>query len=425
MPKKTAQQKSSKNRAKSSQRPQTAGRAARKIAPTIAKAKMGDNLASHVAQYIRSLREDTLPPSIRLPSFGYSSGYTRRRTFFRSQLTAGAAVEASCLVNPYIAAFTDHQYREVYTAGTPAVLGSNYVPGVLINSSTTPSGSLPTDSSFTALSPTGGVLPTTGAVGYNAYVRVRGVHIRVLYTGTELNMGGEIIAFHNSGEFPLAINKAAAADGSASWTQPFTTNAEIQASAELASVHRLGRSFEFVWRPRSVDFKNVQSFVGTAENNGTVAQSNTYVAPSGYLPNTIVPGAAPKGWLTGFKILPASGTAATSLNYMVEVMVDADVSVYSSRSSGEALGGTYLPSTEIPQSHPLLESAITNALSSLHATRSAKSIPHNQSNLAIRSRANTASSLVQAEAFASNLAKGALTQLGADALNSAFHSLVA
>jgi hypothetical protein len=370
--------------------------------------------AAHTAQYIRSLRTDAYVPGLTLPAGLFGQAYAQLRTFYRGSLVSGADLSASVVINPYLAAFTDQFRYEVYNTGT---LGTNICYPIMTNNATTPAGSLPNPSNYTVLSPASGSYWATSATNsYAAFVRIKGCHVRVLYTGTELNMGGEIVAFHNAHQAPLLINAAVAADGTANWASGFTSDANLFAAAEMSSIHRLGRSFEFVWRPRDLGFQRVESTVGSVAV-ATVTENNTNIANQGYLPNAVVPGNADRGWVTGFKLFPAAGSTGSAIPYVVEVNIDSDIIIQTEKSSGPYIGVSMLAGNIEPHHDPIMEAHLQNSLNHLRKARTVRTIPHNSTNLALPQGTLGHRALLQGEAYAKSAFSGAVAQLGASAMS--------
>ncbi len=340
-------------------------------------------LAGHVARYIDSLFSDHLCDALELPVSGFSHRYTPFSMSSRGTLTAGSTITNAFLgFNPYHSVFGDIRFAKSNSSAAEIVV---YVPSVFINTGTNTNGACPSGGAQEGVS-LNGRWASSAAEPYEADVRIHGVRVRINYFGTELNKGGLISAIHNpmnkSILYQDEANNTADTNGSLS---SLTAPSSIQYATDMAQTAHLGDSFEFVWRPENLDFKNVQNFYGTTGAHATAASGNAVMDARRILPdNEEATASCPAGWVGGVLIQPATATANTAIPYQfdIEVIGDFRVSKMDSASAGN-IAYPVVAGTKTPIEDPVLTAHARNALAHLHAARSARVTHPKTKNLAI------------------------------------------
>ncbi len=356
-------------------------------------------------RYYRSILLDRPMSGVDLPSYGYTGRYSTINVQARTTLTAGLGVEASCLVNPYML-FTDEFWYERYAG---SVAQWQYVPSIIVNSSTTDSGKLPNSTGavgakqFTQLFPTN-CFSSDSTLGYTAKVRPKYVHFKLVYTGTELNKGGMVQFIHNPQQLSMLNYPDVGGTLDPNFGSSITSAAVLSGDFENVTIHHIGEGLEFTWRPRDHQFKNVTSRAPASNVTGVAGSNTQNTHVDEYLADPENARAVtPLGWTTGFRLQPATGTAATALPYELEISAELDVFVMRS----DNLNASYLQTggTKVGVSHPVHEAVLSNITAALHAKRSARAVPHH------------ASILGMAESEATSVLKGAAESFGASIMS--------
>ncbi len=340
-------------------------------------------LAGNVARYIESLFRDRLCDALELPTMGFTHRYMPMSYSTRFSLTAGTTIaNAAVGMNPYHAVFGTVDYDKPNSAAGEINV---FVPTLFTNTSANTNGSIPNGAEQAGVV-LNGQFSSTSAEPYEADVRVHGVRFRINYYGTELNKGGLIYAIHNSANKSLLCqfetDNSAATNGSlSSWTNVLS----LSNATDLCQTANLSDSFEFVWRPQHLNFERVQSHYAAIGAHATVASGNTELAAHDILPTvTDITRPCPRGWVTGFVIVPATATAATAIPYSVDVEMICDVRLSRMDSATAAnVGYSVLTGVKTPVEDPVLTAHCHNALAHLHASRQARAIPSRQRNLSV------------------------------------------
>jgi hypothetical protein len=401
---------------KNQRRVQAAEGALRKMAltpalvrKTVKKAKSRKQLTDSEL-YVISAIHDRLLMGLVLPSSQICRPYVQRRFFFRSQLTSGATNPcASVVVNPWLAWATNLYYVRTTNDADQA----QFIPTAYTSNTATVDQSFPDSAAnhYTALTSFDQYIATS-AEGYAGKVRPHGVLFRVIYVGTEQNMGGMIHCVHNPQQLSLCYSDDTTTGAVANFKSTFASTAQLDFAQDAVSTHRIGRTFEFVWRPPTGEFVDVETMLDQPKVSiATLNAQNTQIVQKGYLPDDGAKGApAPLGWSTGFMLQPATGTAAAALNYYVEIEYVCDLDIVASDSATSAwIGNSVSHGTIRPHSHPQQEAHIRNGLSAVHHARSTHKISAGAVNMDIRGNPLTK----QFEAYAGNLASGAMQEIGA------------
>lgn len=383
----------------------------------------GSGLSSSCAAYIQALLADRTITGIHLPSPNYTGPYQRMRVLGRFQLFTGAAVgsaanNSSFVINPYTLWATNlfvsvqsgsstntQQWASIWQSTTTAT--NSGLPQPCVNAGAT---------GVTI----GGQITTSTNDQYVAWVRNLGVKMRIIYTGTVFNQGGEIRAVHNSVDVPLSgYNCTLGTAGVGGADTNYSSSSSLDQGINLCSIHSLQDVFEFNWRPQTIEFHQVTNSLGLQQaiptgdaNPVWPTHTQDYAQQTA---GTVGQGAdpAPLAWKCGAVINPASTAGAASpLNYWVEVESEMDVNLTRSNVSTapSVIGQTPIQPSHMALSDPVSVAHVHNALSHLHASRMASNNPVGSKSLpaflttAERRVGRIASSAVT-EAAASQLAR--------------------
>jgi hypothetical protein len=363
---------------------------------------------SNIKRYIHSLLEDKLLGDVDLPGSNYFGGHMRQsyRTFF--QLACGTQNVTGVVLNPYFM-WTDQIIIErlVSNATVNTFAKTCYTP-----STATSNGQIFDVSNYASAS-CAGCWATTSGTSYSGHVRPHGIRFRITYTGTELAKGGELVAWHNPQHVGL-VNYNEAITAAASCVQPAAEGAFSTTRLDDAvSIHRMGDSFEFVWRPNSLDFKSVHSnFTLEDASVAGMSQANSAVVTEGILgsPDNLY-ATCDKGYVTGFALAPGTSVTGALAPYYVEIECVYDLSLHYAEGGNGLLANR---ATDITYSHPVHAAMVQNALAYVHKQRSTHQIPINATSLSLTSVEKTAG------AFARKAATGAVEALGEKLMGSMF-----
>lgn len=363
-------------------------------------------LLSDPSRYIRSVLEDCLETGLHLPSTNYTGPYSTRTVRQRVQLSNAntANLHASLICNPYLL-WTDSFMFEKAFSGADVTCT---IPTCYINTTASTSAGLPT-----ATAPLGGgglsAITMQGALAngtsqrYTGWVRCHGVKFKIYYSGTFANRGGVLACITNPGHVALAMQYE---NGSAS-QQPasvLTTSGEIEDSPDLAQLVNIADQFEFVWRPSSLDFKHVDTFIALDGALNAVSSTGNPAAQD-YLPSEANGASvAEKGWITGFNLSPAAGTQATLANYWCEIEATYDLHV--TRAADATAGVASIPADTVSHQDPVQAAQIHNALAQLHHARIHSTHVPQRVNLGI---------VAKAESYGKQALKGAAAGLAEQA----------
>lgn len=341
-------------------------------------------LAAHCFRYIESLFSDRLLSGVCLPAFGY----TRRSTPFeistRTPLIAGTTnLNAAVAVNPYHSIFESVSWEKPNTAAAEIV---NWCYTAFHNAGTYTNGAIPNGADQVGVGLSGQIVPTT-AEPMEGSVRIHGIKFRLEYFGTELNKGGLIYAIHNPEQKALLHQYEANNTTNTNGTLSSMSNVDAATyDTETVAVKHIGDSFEFVWRPQSLDFKNVQSFYPAIGAHATAVAGNPLLESRGILgaaeDQTMV---APLGWTTGFILRPATATADTALPYMCDITIIGDyrVNKMDSAAAPQNVSFPTILGTERHLEDPALQAHLHNALSHVHTQRAMNANSSRSKNLSV------------------------------------------
>lgn len=340
--------------------------------------EISSGLPPDVLRYIRSLFDDVLLMDINLPSFNYLGGHSQFSYRAMFQLTAGTSLTSGVIFNPYML-WTNQMAVDRVTNNATVV---TYAPTCLTTAAATANGQV-FSANQTAVA-CSGYYPTDASTAYAGYVRCLGVRCRVTYTGTELNKGGEIIVLHNPQHMGLAAyNEGATSSGASCVSMVPEPSVNLTRFDDAVSVHRIGDAFSFVWRPNTLEFKDVRSCLPIAEATlASINQANQEVVTDGYLMTTDAAYAqSERGWVGGFVLLPAAGTTATALPYWCELEVVYDINLHTTEGGN---GTACFRSVRSAHSDPVTQAHIQNALAHVHHRRSIHSVPIEAKSLATK-----------------------------------------
>ncbi len=359
-----------------------------------------------ISRYIASVRDDYLEPGLHLPSNNYTGPYSTRTYKQRVQLQLAntANLHASFICNPYML-WMDNFIYEKDVAGADTLVT---IPTAYVNTTASTSPGLPTatapagGSGITAVTMQGAIVNGT-ATKYSGWVRCHGVKMKIYYAGTFNNRGGTLACVTNPQQVALAMQYEA---GTAA-NQPATVFAnagEIEDSPDVSQLVTIGDQFEFVWRPRNLDFVHIDGFKSldlapvAASNSGNPAVDEYLPAESNGAP------VAEKGWVCGFNLSPAAGTLATTSNYWLEVEACYDLHIM--KSSDAVAGITAIPADTVGHQDPIATARAHNALAALHYSRQHSAHVPQRTNLGI---------VAKAEQYGKKALGGAITGLAESA----------
>lgn len=350
------------------------------------------------AEYVQSLHSDVLIPTYGLPSPNYAGPVTARSFRATYQLVAAnhASLASTFVMNPYLVAWTQFAYEKLAGGANAACL----VPTSFANNATANHSGIPVSSSavdhidrisFTSQN------ATNHNTAYTGKVRVLGVKYRLTYTGTWNNRGGELLIFTNPDQLSLICQEDAAATGGADrFLSGFNTGLEIDNAVNMVTRVPIGDTFEWVWRPTDLQFRDYDTYVPDIVP-AVAATSAGSITALKYLPSTENPNSVtPMGWTSGFQLRPATGTVAQNLPYRCDIEVMIEQTSYLlevNAASGTVALGTPLYN---PSHHVAADSAshdkITNALARTHAARTHTSFVSGKSLALVANRAKAAGS---------------------------------
>ncbi len=361
---------------------------------------------------VDSTLSDQWTPGLHYPCMGHTGGYSRYLGTTRFTLTAQAGGAVSIVANPYLAWTNRFWYERV-----SSTLGQNSFIPTIAQVGTTGTNPIPSMSSYTEVT-LNGQYTTSSTVSYTGWCRPIGMRFRITYMGTDLNAGGQVLAIHNPQQSSLYYQSLAGAADSASFLPTYTTISQLDSASDRVSVHRMGRTFTYVWRPNRPDFRNVSTYLN---NDSGSTSTSSYVASAEvnerYIPSTENPGSQVEvGWTCGFSVAPAYTTGLTggSSNYLVEIDYEADLLVCNQFNTTVGASGYPTYTAQYPSRHNAHAADVyQNALATLHHGRSTHKTAISAENLAIK----------DAKSIAKNLAKGGLTSVGEN-LGSALMSMI-
>jgi len=361
---------------------------------------------SDVHRLIQSILSDRLISDVHLPAFGNTQPYTRFTNTIRGTLVAGAASESSVVINPWLL-WTNQIRVERCNAGTNV---AQYLPTALMNGTATPSGYLPEGATnmYTVLTASNRWI-TDATTAYDARVRPIGIRIRVYYTGTDLNKGGTIYAFHNSLESSLLCSEDSdvTAGSDSAFKSCVNSNTQLAAMTNRVSIHRMGDEFEFIWRPPTFEFNELTTYLPFPETT-TLTQANPDLHALGYMApeagTSLVNQRCHRGWTTGFKIVypPGVVAAGTTAPYNFEIDAVYDLNLDYIQTTGTYGNGQAATNSTLRSVHnPVAEAAIHNAVSILAHHRCTNVRASKSDNLGVQGALyNTAMSTIEGAASA-------------------------
>ncbi len=343
---------------------------------------------------------------LRLPSPDYMGGVMPVRLTTRFTPTIGTATSNgfAFVCNPYLLATSQFSYG---TEGAGVVTNLSIPIG--FTTSATSTTAIPDGTAGQATTVIfQGAVATSVSNPANLICRVTGVQYKIDYIGSNQNKGAVLYAIVNPDERSLICRTVGSANP---WTSGFATPAALATLNQNVSVHRLGDSFRFCWRPADLSFKKLSTYVDLP---ATALAGLTLEPPelSQYLPlstNQTTP-ASVSGWCSGFVCVPAVSTAATAANYIVTVDVELELSL--AYSDGASAGVAPFPASRPCVSHPAAHAVAANALAATHQMRR-EHTPH-----------ISASSLAhEAYTGAKSMATSAAKEAAVEGLTRAFQSV--
>lgn len=313
-----------------------------------------------VRKYVHSLRTDSLASGLRLPSPGFLGSFAPVRMVQRYTPVVGTSTANgfSAILNPWLAAFSSFQFQ-YENAG---VISTSSDLGALMTNSATTATVFPNGTAFTNLVLNGST-GTSSTQPARANIRVLGAKFAITYTGANQTKGGTVYAVHN----PDQVSMVTRNNGSSAAFSSGPTLAQLASLNQGVSVHRMGDSFEYVWRPTDLEFKSVNSFVPLTQT-AIATLSADPEALGKYIPDSTNQGTAvDAGWCTGFVVVPASATAGAAAPYIVTVEVEAELTF--NYTDGTSNYISVFPTTQQSYSHPTAHAVAANALAHTHQIR--------------------------------------------------------
>lgn len=361
--------------------------------------------------YCQSVTHDVLVPTIGLPSRNHAGpvmAYSVKSSFGLNAANHSSLV-ATVVANPYLAMFEDFNYEKLNAAAAEIAMT---MPTVFTNTTASGQG-IPVSPNITQISATQ-MIGTSHTTAYTGRCRCTGMKFRITYLGPWTNKGGELLLFTNPDNISLACQLDSTTTAGQTFNSAFLTNAELDQSSTMVTRVPIGDVFEFVWRPRNVDFYDYKTnYPNNTALAGTTAVPNSLIAD--YLPQTEIANAVvTQGWVTGFQLRPAAGTAATALPYRceIEAFYEATVNFLEYDPSGQTVAGrAYYTPTHVVSQNSAASDKIANHLASTHHARQHNVFAHGH-NLSLAKTAEKAGSAVVRSA-AAGLAEAAGARIAA------------